>query len=214
MDGDLQDRPEVIPRLLLKAQEGFDVVFVSRVDRPESFTYLLSQKLFYKILRKLSGLNLNSKQANFSIISRKGVDAFLEITEKSRFYPAIIMWLGFERAEIFAKHGKRYSGKPSYSIMKRIKLATDIIVAYSIRPLYFPIILGAISNLIFLIVDILFKKTFVTRLEIENNYNLMNLITYFNLILIFIIFGVFAFYFHKLLNEVRDRPLYVISAKV
>lgn len=76
MDGDLQDRPEVIPDLYREALKGFDVVFVSRKNRPESFWYKLLQKIFYKILNILTGIKWNSRQANFSIISRKVVEAF------------------------------------------------------------------------------------------------------------------------------------------
>jgi dolichol-phosphate mannosyltransferase len=83
MDGDLQDRPEVIPDLYGKSQEGYDVVFVSRRNRPEAFIYLLFQRLFYFMLRKLSGINFDSSQANFSIINRKVVEAFKAFPENS-----------------------------------------------------------------------------------------------------------------------------------
>ena len=95
MDGDLQDRPEVIPDLYKKAKEGFDVVFVSRIKRPESKVYLIFQKIFYVILKSLSGLNFDSSQANFSIISKKVVDAYKTFPEYSRFYPSTVTWLGF-----------------------------------------------------------------------------------------------------------------------
>ena len=75
MDGDLQDRPEVIPDLYKKAQDGSDIVFVSRQNRPEKFYYKILQKVFYLILRFLSGLNFDSTHANFSILSKKVVEA-------------------------------------------------------------------------------------------------------------------------------------------
>ena len=70
MDGDLQDRPEVIPDLYKKVQEGFDVVFVSRQNRPEKLYYRVAQKFFYWILRIFSGIDFDSRQANFSIINK------------------------------------------------------------------------------------------------------------------------------------------------
>jgi hypothetical protein len=85
MDGDLQDRPEVIPDLYKKAQEGFDIVFVSRQNRPEKIYYRIAQKFFYWILKTLSGINFDSRQANFSIISKKVVEAFNNFPENARF---------------------------------------------------------------------------------------------------------------------------------
>ena len=148
MDGDLQDRPEVIPELYKKAQEGFDVVFVSRKNRPEKMYYRMAQKLFYFILRTLSGIKFDSSQANFSIISRKVVDAFNTFPENARFYASTIRWLGFKRSFVSADHGSRHSGKPSYTLKKRFKLASDIILSFSERPLKFSIFIGIVISII------------------------------------------------------------------
>lgn len=148
MDGDLQDRPEVIPDLYKKAQEGFDVVFVSRQNRPEKLYYRILQKIFYRVLRTLSGINFDSRQANFSIISKKVIEAFKKFPESARFYGSTIIWLGFKRTLIVADHGVRYSGRPSYTIKKRLKLASDIILSFSERPLKFAIVCGLLISTI------------------------------------------------------------------
>ena len=132
MDGDLQDRPEVIPDLYKKAQEGFDVVFVSRQNRPEKSYYLIAQKIFYWILKSLSGIDFDSRQANFSVINKKVVHAFKNFPENARFYGSTIKWLGFKRSFIFAEHGVRFSGNPSYTLRKRINLASEIIFSFSL----------------------------------------------------------------------------------
>jgi dolichol-phosphate mannosyltransferase len=144
MDGDLQDRPEVIPKLLDKAKEGYEIVFVNRENRPEGFIYKMAQRFFYALLNALSGLKLDSRQANFSIISKKVVDNFNRYSETTRFYASTIKWLGFRRAEIFADHGTRFNGISSYTINKRIQLARDIILSFSERPLKFAISLGVV----------------------------------------------------------------------
>jgi dolichol-phosphate mannosyltransferase len=146
MDGDLQDRPEVIPELYKKSQEGFDVVFVSRQNRPEKLYYRMAQKIFYWILRNLSGIDFDSSQANFSIISKRVVEAFKIFPENTRFYGSTIKWLGFKSSYILADHGSRHSGKPSYTLRKRIKLAVDIILSFSDRPLKMAIGLGIIIS--------------------------------------------------------------------
>jgi glycosyltransferase involved in cell wall biosynthesis len=214
MDGDLQDRPEVIPDLYKKAQEGFDVVFVSRQNRPEKFYYRMAQKIFYYILRILSGIRFDSSQANFSIINKKVVLAFKEFPEKSRFYNSTILWLGFKRTNIFANHGKRYSGKPSYTLRKRTKLAADIILAFSDRPLKFAIFLGAFIFFISVLLTMYFIFIEINfGFAIQGWPSLVVLITFFGGILLFML-GVLGIYIGQIFEEVKKRPLFIIDQEI
>ena len=211
MDSDLQDRPEVIPELLDKAQEGFDVVFVSRQQRPESFTYKLGQRLFYASLRFLSGIDFDSKQANFSIINRKVVEAFKKFPENARFYGSTIKWLGFSRASINAAHGLRFSGRPSYTIKKRINLALDIILSFSDRPLRFAIGLGLLMS----VVSVLFSLWIFIG-AINWGFSVIgwpSLIVsiFFTSGIILIVLGIIGIYLGRIFREVKARPLYVVS---
>jgi dolichol-phosphate mannosyltransferase len=213
MDGDLQDRPEVIPELYKKAQEGFDVVFVSRQNRPEKLYYRIAQKFFYWILRSLSGIDFDSRQANFSIISKKVVEAFMKFPENARFYGSTIKWLGFNRSFIFADHGMRHSGKPSYTIKKRFKLASDIILSFSERPLKFAILLGILMSLFSILsgLFILFRK-------IRWGYELTgwpSLIVSIFLIggVVLVVLGIIGVYVGRIFQEVKNRPLFVIEKK-
>ena len=211
MDTDLQDRPEVIPELLDKAQEGFDVVFVSRQQRPESFAYKLGQRLFYASLRFLSGIDFDSKQANFSIINRKVVEAFKKFPENARFYGSTIKWLGFSRASINAAHGIRFSGSPSYTIKKRITLALDIILSFSDRPLRFAIGLGLLMS----VVSVLFSLWIFIG-AINWGFSVIGwpsliVSTFFTGGIILIVLGIIGIYLGRIFREVKARPLYVIS---
>jgi glycosyltransferase involved in cell wall biosynthesis len=211
MDGDLQDRPEVIPDLYKKAEEGYDVVFVSRQNRPETFFYLLIQKIFYFMLRKLSGVNFDSSQANFSIISRKVVEAFKSFPENSRFYGSTILWLGFNRTQIQANHGMRFAGNSSYSIGKRLKLAFDIILAFSERPLRFAIGLGLVIST--------FSLIGVIAIIIGNYYWGFTVIGWASLVtsIFFIggvtltVLGIQGIYIGRIFQQVKNRPLFIIS---
>jgi glycosyltransferase involved in cell wall biosynthesis len=209
MDGDLQDRPEVIPELYKKAQEGFAVVFVSRKNRPEKRMYLIVQKFFYKILRFFSGIDFDSEQANYSIISKHVVEAYKSFPEKVRFYPSTIMWLGFTRSKIYANHGKRLSGSPSYTLKKRIKLAIDIIVSFSEKPLNFIIGFGIVTFITSLTFAtfLIFIRFFQTYIDV--GYLVFIILFYLNLLLIFLIF--LAIYIREILNIVKDRPMFVIE---
>jgi glycosyltransferase involved in cell wall biosynthesis len=211
MDSDLQDRPEVIPELLDKAQEGFDVVFVSRQQRPESFAYKLGQRLFYTSLRFLSGIDFDSKQANFSIINRKVVEAFKKFPENARFYGSTIKWLGFSRASINAAHGLRFSGRPSYTIKKRITLALDIILSFSDRPLRFAIGLGLLMSAVSVLFSLwIFIGAINWGFSVIGWPSLIVSI-FFTGGVILIVLGIIGIYLGRIFREVKARPLYVVS---
>ena len=214
MDGDLQDRPEVIPELYKKAQEGFDVVFVSRQNRPEKLYYQIAQKFFYWILKTLSGINFDSSQANFSIISRKVVEAFKIFPENARFYGSTIKWLGFNRSFIYADHGVRHSGKPSYTLRKRIKLASDIILSFSERPLKFAIGFGIIISTFSIV-----GAFWIIYGAIQWGYSVIGWSSLIFSIFflggsILVVLGIIGIYLGRVFQESKKRPLYIISRTI
>jgi polyisoprenyl-phosphate glycosyltransferase len=214
MDGDLQDRPEVIPELYSKAKEGFDLVFVSRVNRPEKIYYRFLQKIFYYLLNLFSGLNFDSKQANFSILHRKVVDAYKLFPENSRFYGSTIKWLGFNSASINAQHGSRFSGKPSYTLRKRFQLALDIILAFSNKPLRMIIYLGMILTTISIMTLAL---VLTKKIQMPNGLNNETFTTFGTFLLggvILIALGIIGIYIGNIYIQVKQRPLYVVSEKI
>jgi glycosyltransferase involved in cell wall biosynthesis len=211
MDGDLQDRPEVIPELYEKSQTGFDVVFVSRQNRRETLSYRIAQKIFYWALRTLSGVDFDSQQANFSIINKKVVEAFKNFPENARFYGSTIKWLGFQRSYITADHGTRYSGKPSYTFKKRVKLALDIILSFSERPLKFAIGLGLLMSAISI-----FIALWIVYGTFRWGYAVMGwpsgiVSILFSSGIILTVLGIIGIYLGRVFSEVKRRPLYIIS---
>jgi glycosyltransferase involved in cell wall biosynthesis len=210
MDGDLQDRPEVIPDLHQKALEGFDIVYVSRLKRPEGTFYLFVQRIFYLTLNILTGLHFNHRQANFSIISRKVLNTFNTIQENSRFYVSTLKWMGFKEGTVFAEHGKRFAGKPSYTVKKRLRLATEIIISFSERPLRIAILIG--------ILEIIISIMILTFTLFKSNAFLGENITFLVLTSIFfvsgntkILIGILGVYIGRVFNQVKNRPLYLIN---
>jgi len=214
MDGDLQDRPEVIPKLFQKIHEGFDVVFVARENRPESKLYLLLQRIYYFVLNTLSGLEFNSKYANFSIINRKVIDSFNLLSENTRFYGSSILWLGYKKGEVSAQHGTRFAGKPSYTISKRIRLALDVIIAFSDRPLKFAIYLGITQAL----VSIIFVVNLVSKYFLGSNSESIQEIILASIFLstgiIVLILGLIGIYIGRIYRETKMRPLFLISERI
>jgi dolichol-phosphate mannosyltransferase len=214
MDGDLQDRPEVIPDLYDKCQEGFDIVFVSRTNRPEKILYKVLQKVFYWSLRILSGIKFDSSQANFSIVNRKVVEAFKAFPENARFYGSTIMWLGFKRTNIFADHGIRFAGKPAYTLKKRLRLAVDIILSFSERPLKFAVGVGIIASSISM-----FAVFWIICLALTNGFDvigwsslMVSVVFFSGLILVFM--GIIGIYIGRIFQEVKGRPLFIVTEKI
>ena len=211
MDGDLQDRPEVIPELYKKAMEGFEVVFVSRKNRPEKLYYRAAQKAFYFILRKLSGINFNSDQANFSIIQRKVVEAFKNFPENARFYGSTLLWLGFERSQIYADHGTRFSGSSSYTFATRIKLASDIIISFSDKPIKIAIRFGIFMSAFSLFISmIIIYQSIFSGYSVPGWASLISAI-FFSTGVILIVVGIVGLYVGRIFKEVKNRPLYIVS---
>lgn len=213
MDGDFQDRPEVIHELLARALQGYEIVFVNRENRPEKTYYKVLQKIFYFTLNTLSGLNLDSRQANFSIISRNVVEGFNKYSENTRFYASTVKWLGFKRSEISASHGKRLNGKPSYTLRKRIRLAVDIILSFSERPLKLSVGLGVVTSLFAIISSLnLFWKAFTKGYTVLGWASVIISVMFFSGVIL-IVLGIIGLYLGKVFNEVKNRPLYLISER-
>lgn len=131
MDGDLQDPPEEIAVLYEKAQEGYDVVFGRRHIRQDYVTKKLMSKAFHKIFDYLADTESDETVANFSICSSAVIKSFCLLREQNRSYTDFIRWMGFNVQYIDVKHAPRSTGLSSYTLKKRVELASQIIVAHS-----------------------------------------------------------------------------------
>lgn len=213
MDGDLQDRPEIIPELYKKAQEGYDVVFVERQERPVDIFYKCAQKSFYKIFQYLAKTDYNPAYGNFSIISRDVVKATKGFRENIRFYGGMIYWIGFKRSSITQKHDERFGGTTSYSLKRRFQLAFDIIIAHSERPLHMAIILG----MLFIMGSMTYGTyTLITALFFDyavQGWASLIVSLYFIGGIIMALLGVIGLYIGKIFTQIKERPLYVTSEK-
>jgi polyisoprenyl-phosphate glycosyltransferase len=125
MDCDLQDPPELIPRLYEEALRGRDVVFARRQSRSHSVFRLLAARLYFAFLRAFLKAPIDSGYGAFSILSSKARSAFLTIPDADRHYVPILLWIGFEQSSVEFEHGPRYAGKSAYSLGSLIRLAVS-----------------------------------------------------------------------------------------
>ncbi|MBF0418225.1 MAG: glycosyltransferase family 2 protein [Magnetococcales bacterium] len=215
MDGDLQDRPEVIPLLFRKAMEGYDVVFVARRQRKESRFYLAMVQGFHWLFQTLSGTHTDPDIGNFSILSRQVVENYRSLREELRFYGGIIHWLGFRHAIIPAEQAERLTGTSGYlGWNKRIRLATHIILAHSERPLYISAAIGLImASGSFLIGLYFLTIALMDGVDVPGWASLM-VALFFNTGLILGVLGINGIYLGKIFSAVKQRPLYVVARRI
>lgn len=213
MDADLQDRPEVIPELYAKAQQGYDVVFVNRSDRPESFVYRTIAAAFYLVLNLLSGQDYNRLQGNFSIVSANAVRAFRLLREPGRFYGGMLRWVGFRHGSITSSHAAPDAGQTSYSLVKRVRFALNLIVSFSTRLLYISILMGLVMAVISFVVGgyIIIEKILYPKYPLQGWPSLMIAI-FFTAGVTNVAIGLTGIYIGQILQQTRGRPLYVIAA--
>jgi glycosyltransferase involved in cell wall biosynthesis len=148
MDCDLQDRPEEIAALYAKAQEGYDIVFAEREVRRDGWFKRTSSRAFIALLNWLSGADYDYRTANFGIYSRAVIDAVRSMGDRARFFPIMVRWTGFKRTSIPVQHDARGNGGSSYTLRKLLKLALDIMLSYSDKPLRLVATAGIVISLI------------------------------------------------------------------
>jgi len=214
MDSDLQDRPEVIPDLYAKGQEGFDVVFVNRAQRPESRFYRFLAMCFYRILNLLSGGDYNRVQGNFSIVSANAVQAFRQLRETTRFYGGLLRWVGFKQSSITAIHGARFAGQPGYNFFKRLKLSFALIVGFSTRLLYLSVVVGLLMALAsFVMAAYVISHTLAhPELPVPGWPSVMTAVV-FTAGVTNVMVGLIGIYVGQVFEQSKGRPLYVIGGQ-
>jgi dolichol-phosphate mannosyltransferase len=211
MDCDLQDRPEEIPRLYAKAQEGYDIVLARRGLRKDSKLKRLTSHFFYEVFNYFTELDYDAQVGNFRIISRKVVCNFQTMRERLRFIGGLINWMGFPTTSIDTQHGESLSGKSTYTIGKLWKLATETIIAYSDKPLRLSIRFGFLMSLIAFIYGsyILLRALVYSTPVIGWSSLIVSL--YFLCGIIIANLGIIGIYLGKIFDETKKRPLYIIG---
>ena len=211
MDCDLQDRPEAIARLYAKAQEGYDVVFVKRVERKDSGLTLFLSRLFYRVYSYFTDGAYDSSLCNFSISRRIVIDNYCRMREHNRGFTMFVKWLGFRQTAIEVEGDERFEGTSSYNFRKKLTMAFELITAQSNKPLKLAVGAGfVIALLAFMYLLVLVVRYFVSPgVQVGWTSTIASIYLMGGLILSAI--GVVGLYVGNIFDEVKNRPLYVIS---
>jgi len=142
MDCDLQDKPSEIKKLYAKALEGFDIVLARREVRQDKGAKKFFSRQFYRMLGYLTGTKQDPTIANFGIYNIKVIEAIRSMREPIRYFPTMVRWVGFSNISINVEHGAREVGVTTYNFKKLMRLAMDIMLANSEKPIRLTIKLG------------------------------------------------------------------------
>jgi polyisoprenyl-phosphate glycosyltransferase len=211
MDCDLQDRPEEIPHLWVKAQEGFDVVVGRRVERQDVFWKRLASNVFHRIFSYMTDQASDATQANFGIYSRKVVDDLKRLPEHSRAFPLLIRWLGFKSTSIEIQHDERADGKSSYNLSRMFSLATDAIVSYSNKPLKIFVQTGFLIAFSALFYGVWLIIRYLSVGYVAPGWTSVMVSLYFLSGVLLFGMGVLGIYIGRIFNQVKGRPLYIVQ---
>jgi polyisoprenyl-phosphate glycosyltransferase len=212
MDCDLQDKPsEIINLYNYVLEKKADIVLASRKNRQDSFLKKTTSKLFYQVFQYLSEMKFDGTTANFGIYNHKVIKAVLKMNEPMRSFPSMINWVGFKQEVLEVHHQDRYEGKSTYTYKKLIQLASNIIIAYSDKPLKLTIKLGFILSTSAFIIAIIYSiNYFLGKITLSGFASLIISIWFLSGLTILIL-GVLALYISKIFESVKNRPLFIID---
>lgn len=211
MDCDLQDRPEEIGLLYSKALEGYDVVLARRNQRKDNFIKKTMSAVFYRTMGYLTGSEQDETVANFGIYSSKVIAETSKMRESIRYFPTMVKWVGFKTSKVNVQHDFRIEGESSYNLKKLLRLALDIILAFSDKPIRLVVKFGLSVTLF----SLLFASYNIFKWITGDNYvmgytSLIISIWFLSGIMISIL-GIIGLYIGKTFEGVKNRPIYVIE---
>ena len=214
MDGDLQHPPELIPQMVQKWEQGYDIVYTIR-SYPKEISYFKrkTSDLFYRFLSQISDVDLtNGGGSDFRLIDASVAQVMKNLKEDDLFLRGLTSWMGFKQTGIEFVAGERFSGQSSYDLKKMLKFAFTGITSFSVKPLYLATYLGFIFSSLSLLYIPYVLYAFLTKTEISGWASLIMTIVFFGGVQL-IILGILGIYLGKIFKQVKGRPNYIIRSK-
>jgi len=211
---DLQDPPELIPQFIKKWEQGNDIIFGIYKKTVDSPIIIFLRKLFYRIFKSISNIDVPVNASGFGLVSRKAVDAFLSLPEKFRFSRGLLSWIGFKRDYVFYNKGRREKGKSSYNFFDYIKHSERGIFGFSYLILDLMVYSGFfITILSFIFVVIYLFWVFIFGNPIKASIPLMLAIVFFGGVQLLAI-SIIGKYIQVIVEETKNKPVYIVDETV
>lgn len=212
IDADLQDPPETILAMIEKMKEGYEVVYGKRKSRKgEGFIKKITAKLFYRILKSITSIDIPIDTGDFRVIEKKVIEALRSMPERQKFLRGQISWIGFRQTFIEYDRDERNAGKTGYTYRKMIRFALDGITSFSNFPLKFATVAGfMVSGISFALMLYALYSRFITKDYVPGWASLMLSVLFIGGIQLIGI-GIIGEYISRISDNVRNRPLYVVK---
>jgi polyisoprenyl-phosphate glycosyltransferase len=212
MDADLQDPPEVIPRLIAQWRQGYDVVFAVREKRRgESLFKRTTAALFYRVLRHLTATEIPLDAGDFRLMSQSAIEALKSIRERNRFIRGLAGWIGFRQTSVSFIRDNRYAGETKFPLKKMLRFALTGIISFSLMPLhvagYFGLLVSSVSFIY--MVYAIGLKLFTDRAVLGWTSVMVAVLFLGGVQLLSL--GILGEYIGRIYEEVKQRPLYIVE---
>ncbi len=215
IDGDLQDPPEVIPAMIRKWEEGFQVVLGERSSRADSGARSIGFKIFYPLMRLLTELPEVADAGIFGLMDRRVVDEFNRLPERNRFIPGLRTWLGFKQSSVIYDRQERAAGAPKQTLRRLIHYAMDGMISFSYRPLRAATYMGfVVSGICFLMAVYYLITFFAYHKTAGQGFTTTILCVLFLGGIQLITIGILGEYIGRIHEEVKQRPLYIVGERL
>lgn len=212
LDADLQHPPAVIPQLIAQWEAGFDIVNTIRKDHESiSLRKQLSSKLFYRMMRKLSDVQIEDGMADFRLLDRKVLKQLRQFRENYLFFRGIIPWMGFRQTNVEFQAAERFAGTSKYTFRKMLKFAATGVTAFSVKPLRLSIYLGTIIALLAFLYGVYAAYIFFFTEKALTGWTSVIISVLFVGGINLLMLGIIGEYLGKLFIENKQRPNYLIA---
>lgn len=215
LDADLQDPPDLIPTMLQKWQEGFDVVVCARSDRgSDSIFKRATAFVFYRMINTISEVVIPQNVGDFRLMDRKVVEAVKLMPERTRFMKGIFAWVGFSTTTIYYSRPQRHAGESKWHYLKLWRFALDGLFSFSTQPLNLWSYLGGLcAALAFLYLMFVVLRTMIHGVDVPGYASLVSVMLLFNGLIMMSI-GILGEYIGRIFVEVKGRPLYIVKKTI
>ncbi len=214
IDADLQDPPELLPQMMRKMDEGYDVVSGKRISRlGESVFKKISAYLFYRILAALSDIKIPVDTGDFRLVSRRAINSLLSMPERVRYSRGLVSWVGYKQSVVEYVRDERFSGKTNYSLADMLRLATHGLTSFSTAPLQISVWIGTFMMLLSAALISYVFYEWLSGETIRGWTSLVAIFLFFQAIQ-FLILGVIGNYLAVIFREIKGRPLYLIDTVI
>jgi dolichol-phosphate mannosyltransferase len=215
MDGDLQHPPEVIPKLIQKWKEGYEVVYtVKKETKDAGFFKNISASVFYSLMNKIGNIRIPKHGADFRLVDQKVLESLKLLRERSRFMRGLVNWVGYSQTSVEFEADARYAGATKYSLKRMIQFALDGITSFSSFPLristYFGFLVSAMS---FLYAAFAIYARLFTQIALPGWTSILVAVLFLGGVQLITI-GLLGEYIGRIYDEVKQRPLYLIKNKI